>query len=103
MELTRVFKVEEKEETQASPQPATPTQTPERENTATQLTPSPVPTLLRSESPELTEILRNEPIPMNDPIDLAQRLLGKEKIPAAVSEQPPLFNLGDELERPRLR
>lgn len=40
--------------------------------------------------------IQNEPVPLNDPIDLAQRLEGKTNIPKIIDGQAPVYQLGDE-------
>ncbi|MBE0696117.1 MAG: immune inhibitor A [Anaerolineaceae bacterium] len=41
-------------------------------------------------------ILKNDPIPQNDPIDLAERIKGIENVPATLEKAPPIFEIGDE-------
>jgi immune inhibitor A len=41
-------------------------------------------------------LLENELVPLNDPIDLARRLEGKQDIPLARQDQPPSYSLGAE-------
>lgn len=88
-EVTRVITVEWVEWPTATPQPADSVETPEGGPSLV-----PEPTTVNAASPRTVEVLKNEPVPMNDPVDLARRLLGKENVPETLSEVPPLYEVG---------
>ena len=64
----------------------------------TRITPTPIPTLepdAVENAFESLEILQQELVPINDPIDLAQRLGGKEDIPETLIDTNAPYSIGD--------
>lgn len=93
-ELPLVITIEGNQPIRVTRTPQAFMQTPEANvPTASQL-PSEVATLTGFGPVDTLNIIKEEIVPMNEPSDLAQRLLGKANVPATQQEIPPLYDLG---------
>jgi immune inhibitor A len=95
-QLTRVITIEEKAPVQVTSTPVVSAKTPTGATPTNQPVPSPVPGFLPTGSTVTLGILKSEPVPQNDPMDLASRLKGIDNIPIRQEETPVLHEIGEE-------